>query len=144
MRLLALPLYQPALILTHEDCHSRSLARSSGSGDVVHRRDAATKSSGREWQPCGRFLVALGQRRVLLAMNHIATSDAPCREPPETVLMGQDQCRLVLGDLCAGGCSALELNCFPIVCWQLFCVTTALIGAVAPFMPGPRECSWCA
>lgn len=24
--------------------------------DVVHRRDAATKSSGREWQPEGRFL----------------------------------------------------------------------------------------
>jgi putative transposase len=28
-------------------------------------------------------------------MNHIATSDAPCREPPKTVLMGQDQRRLV-------------------------------------------------
>ncbi len=43
-----------------------------------------------------RLLVALGQRRALVTMNHIDTSDAPCREPPEAVLMGQDQCRLVL------------------------------------------------
>ena len=92
---LALNLYQPAVILTYEDWQSRLLARRSGSGDVVHRRDAATKSSGREWQPEGRLWVALGLRRVLVTMNHIITSDAPCREPPKTVLMGQDQCRLV-------------------------------------------------
>ena len=48
-----------------------------------------------DWQPCGRFLVALGQRRALVTMNHIDTSDAPCPEPPETVLMGQDQRSLV-------------------------------------------------
>jgi hypothetical protein len=30
-------LYHAAVILTHEDCHSRSLARRSGEGDVVHR-----------------------------------------------------------------------------------------------------------
>ena len=65
-------------------------------GDVVHRGDAATQSSGREWQPEGWFLAALGLRHVLAMMNHITTSDAPSREPPETVLMGQDQCRLVL------------------------------------------------
>ncbi|MEO7327902.1 MAG: IS66 family insertion sequence element accessory protein TnpB, partial [Minicystis sp.] len=41
-------LYQGAVIPTYEDCHSRLLARRSGSGDVVHRRDAPTKSSGRE------------------------------------------------------------------------------------------------
>ncbi|MEP6869911.1 MAG: hypothetical protein ABJA20_15505, partial [Novosphingobium sp.] len=40
--------YQGAVILTYEDCQSRLLARSSGSGDVVHRRNAGTKSSGRD------------------------------------------------------------------------------------------------
>ena len=63
---------------------------------VVHRRDALTKSSGRDCQSCGRFLAALGLRRALATMNHIAASDAPCREPPETVLMGQDHRSLVL------------------------------------------------
>src|SRR3546814_8788757 len=38
------PLYQDAMIATYEDFQSRLLARSSGSGDVVHRRDAATRS----------------------------------------------------------------------------------------------------
>ena len=42
-----------------------------------------------------RVLAALGLRHVLVMMNHITPSDAPCREPPEPVLMGQDQCRLV-------------------------------------------------
>jgi len=68
------PLYQPAVILTYEDC----------------------QSSGRDWQPCGRFLVALELRRALVTMNHIATSDASCREPPKTVFIGQDHRRLVL------------------------------------------------
>src|SRR3546814_21041924 len=36
------------------------------------------------------------QRRLLVTMNHIATSQPPCREPPETVLMGQDHRTLVL------------------------------------------------
>src|SRR3546814_13781797 len=62
----------------------------------VHRCDAPTLSSGRDWQPEGRFLAALGQRRLLVTMNHIATSQPPCREPPETVLMGQDHRTLVL------------------------------------------------
>jgi len=53
-RLLALQLYQGARPLTHEDAQARSLARSGWSGDVVHRREAATKSSGRGWAPCGR------------------------------------------------------------------------------------------
>src|SRR3546814_4534630 len=82
--------------MTQEDCQSRSLARRSGSGDGVHRCDAPTLSSGRDWQPEGRFLAALGQRRLLVTMNHIATSQPPCREPPETVLMGQDHRTLVL------------------------------------------------
>jgi len=54
------------MILTYEYCQSRSLARRGGSGDVVHRRDTPTKSSGRDRQPEGRFLVALGRRRVLV------------------------------------------------------------------------------
>src|SRR3546814_20962660 len=66
------------------------------SGDVVHRCDAPTLSSGRDWQPEGRFLAALGQRRLLVTMNHIATSQPPFREPPETFLMGLDQRNLVL------------------------------------------------
>ena len=89
-------LYQPAVILTYEDWQSRLLARRSGSGDVVHRCDALTQSSGRDCQPAGRLLVALGHRRALVTMNHIVTSDAPCREPPEAVLIGQDYRRLVL------------------------------------------------
>ena len=93
--------YQPAVILTYEDWQSRLLAHSllkvgrSGSGDVVHRRDAPTLPSGRDCQPAGRLLVALGQRRDLATMSHVVTSDAPCREPPETVLIGQDHCRMV-------------------------------------------------
>lgn len=63
--------YQPAVILTYEDFPSRLLARKSGSGDVVHRRNALTKSSGRDGQPCGRLLAALGQRRGFSMMNHI-------------------------------------------------------------------------
>ncbi|MBB5708109.1 hypothetical protein FHR21_003486 [Sphingopyxis panaciterrulae] len=83
------------MILTDENCQSRLLARRSGSGDVVHRCDAPTLSSGRDWQPEGRFLAALGQRRLLVTMNHIATSQPPCREPPEIVLIGQDHRTLV-------------------------------------------------
>jgi hypothetical protein len=56
--------YQPAVILTYEDFPSRLLARKSGSGDVVHRRNALTKSSG-------RLLATLGQRRGFSTMNHI-------------------------------------------------------------------------
>jgi hypothetical protein len=67
------------MILTHEDCHSRSLA----------------KSSGREWQSGQWFLAALGQRRVHVTMNHITIADASCRETPETVLLDQDHRRLV-------------------------------------------------
>ncbi|MEO5599179.1 MAG: transposase, partial [Novosphingobium sp.] len=33
--------------------------------------------------PAGGIQAALGHRRALVTMNHIATSDAPCREPPE-------------------------------------------------------------
>ena len=49
-----------------------------------------------------RLLVAaLGQRRALVTMNHIATASAPCREPPLTVLMGQDLWDVVsLADRC--------------------------------------------
>src|SRR3546814_11463321 len=82
--------------MTQEDCQSRSLARRSGSGDGVHRCDAPTLSSGRDWQPEGRFLEALGQRRMLVTMNHIAQSQPPSREPPETVLLGQDHRNMVL------------------------------------------------
>jgi hypothetical protein len=41
-------LYQGAMILTHEDCQSRSLARSIRKDDVVHRLEAATTSSERD------------------------------------------------------------------------------------------------
>src|SRR3546814_6469939 len=75
--------YQGAVILTHEDCQSRLLARRSGSGDVVHRCDAPTLSSGRDRQPEGLFLAALGQRRLLVTMNHIATSQPPARNRPQ-------------------------------------------------------------
>ena len=87
--------YQGAVILPHEDCQSCLLARRSREGDVVHRFEAATTSSARDWQPEGRFLTALGLRRGFGAMNHIAPSDAPSREPTETVLMGQDHPTLV-------------------------------------------------
>jgi hypothetical protein len=78
------------MLLTYEDCHSRLLARKRRSGDVVHRCEAATMSGEREWQPCGRFLEALGLRRAFGTMNHIAPAGAPCRGPPETVLIGQE------------------------------------------------------
>jgi len=52
-------------------------------------------------QPTGhgnrrRLPAALGLRCALGTMPRIAPSHAPCREPPEAVLMDQDQCRLVL------------------------------------------------
>lgn len=62
-------------------------------------------------QSYGRFLAALGQRRVLGMMNHITPSNASCREPPETVLMGRDHCRLVLGaKLCLELVDALRFS----------------------------------
>src|SRR3546814_11899286 len=69
--------------MTQEDCQARLLARRSGSGDVVHRCDAPTLSSGRDRQPEGLFLAALGPRRLLVTMNHIATSQPPARNRPQ-------------------------------------------------------------
>src|SRR3546814_13107890 len=48
------PLYQDAMLTTYEDFQRRLLARSSGGGDVVHRRDAAPTTRRRDGQPCGR------------------------------------------------------------------------------------------
>src|SRR3546814_16099983 len=53
-------------------------------------------------QPGGRFLAALGQRRLLGTMNHIVPAQPPRREPPETVLIGQDHRTLVLGGVGRG------------------------------------------
>jgi hypothetical protein len=56
-------------------------------------------SGEREWQPFRRFLEALGLRRAFGTMNHIAPAGAPCRGPPETVLIGQEHRDVVLPSL---------------------------------------------
>ena len=84
------------MILTYEDCHFPF----AGEEEPKPR----CGSSWRGWdevQRVGngnqrRILAALGLRRALVMMNHITTSVASCREPPKSVLIGQDHRTLVL------------------------------------------------